>query len=128
MIGRYVVEAGVLVPSRAAYLLDPILDIEGVRRRYRGEDQMVDGVLSGWRETSLGYARGLVGSVVGTSVDENVRAGGPFSAKEVAAMADIGERAVLKAVADGRLLGAKFAGCWSFAPSDVATFLAKRAS
>ncbi len=129
MIGRFIVEGdALLVPARAAYLLDPILHIERERLRLRGHDQQIDAVLAGWRELSLRFERETLGTPSGTALADGVRAGALWTTTEVAERAGVSKRAVRKAVADGRIVGALFAGRWSFAPADVAAFLARRAA
>lgn len=138
MIQRYAIDGPVVVvPARAALLLEKALKLDDFRMQHRGRDDQVDAVLTAWHAVAMQYvdeARDAATSRIGSSLAPASEVPAPLEsvvllgASEVARDVGVTTRAVTLAANGGRLRGELFGGRWWFRPEDVRAWAETRAA
>lgn len=131
-MNRYATSGPVLVmPARAAALLERALKVTEFRINVRGRDREIDEVLAAWHAVALQFVEDSreQGRFRGCgTVDDGVRNSSEnWDANEVAARFDLTPRGVRIAATKGQLHGVKDdAGRWWFEPEEVAEWATRR--
>lgn len=112
-------DAVVVLPARAAALLDRLLELRGLRVKLRGNDPQIDSALLGLalaaEQARAARLAGPAASPGGRTNAEAAEAGpgcATVSSSTAAATLGITTRAIRLALAEGRLPGRKVDGQW----------------
>ena len=117
----------VMVPARIAAVLERHADLTGLRVRTRGVDPEASAVLEALRFAALAWR----GSATGTEDDTTPEPAATLkwlSTRQAADLLGIGPRAVVKAIAEGRLPSTKVGDRHRVSREDVEHYRAARAA
>ncbi|MBB6343777.1 excisionase family DNA binding protein [Nonomuraea muscovyensis] len=117
----------VVVPGRVAAWLERHAQLGRLRIERRGQDPEVDAVLAALRQAAAAWRSSATGTP-NTNQPEPVPLSPQMGTSSAADLLGITDRAVLKAIHEGRLPAERVAGRWLITREDVEHFRAGRAA
>lgn len=125
---RYLLlETGVVVPARIAALIYRRTGLGDVRVSLRGIDPEVDAVLMALHIAALKWRGSATGSETAPA-PEPVASSSWLTTTEAAGLAGVTDRALRKAIADGRLTSTRVSGRHRISREDLEHYRAARAA
>lgn len=115
-----------IVTGRAAAVLERQLDLAGLRVRTRGIDPEVSDVLEAIREAAEAWRGSATGTTEAPEPELAPESQVWVSSPKAADLLGISSRAVVKAIAEGRLAGEQVGGRWRIAREDIEHYKARR--
>jgi excisionase family DNA binding protein len=113
----------VIVPGRVAAILERFARLDAFRKEIRGRDSELDAVLIDFHAAAVAWRSTEVGTTEAPKPElPRVWA----STSEAATVLRIGDRAIRKAIAEGRLPADRVDGRWRIAREDLAHFRARQ--
>ncbi|MDO9398388.1 MAG: helix-turn-helix domain-containing protein [Herbiconiux sp.] len=101
-----------IVPRRVCAYLNRYADLDRFRLQTRGQDAEVDGVLVAFRVAALSWQEAATGTKEAAPPELEGSSDNWMSTTQAATQLGIGDRAVRKAIAEGRLHAENIAGRW----------------
>ena len=117
----------VVVPSRIAALLDQHLRLDRFRKNVRGQDAELDAVLLAIRLAAVAHSS-AAGTIPAKTPEPQPHSRSGLMVPAAAIHLGISDRAVRKAMAEGRLSAQKIDGRWSTSFADIEAYRANRAA
>ena len=118
--------AVVIVPRRVCAYLNRYAGLEQFRRDNRGHDAEVDNVLVAFRVAELSWREAATGTREAPEPELEGSSTHWMSTTQAAAQLGVGDRAVRKAIAEGRMQAENIAGRWRIQQEQLQHFRARR--